>query len=679
MRTRTRKGPEEGPLKKSEDLLQLALRAAHAGPWAWDLQSGQGFWSEEFYLLLGVSPETEPLPYANWQRLVHPADRQRADQELQSAIAERRTIDLDFRIQRPDGAVRWLNFKGQAAYGPDGTPVRMVGLSMDITDRKQTEEALRKSEAELRLVADSAPVFIAHCGRDLRFRFVNAAYATRLGLRPEDLIGKTIPEVLGEEAYESFRQHVETVLRGERVAFEREVPYERIGRHVMHCLYVPELDDAGAVQGWVAVVMDVTERRQAEDSLRQAQKALKEADRRKDEFLAMLAHELRNPLAPIRNAVGVLERLDSPDPRLEKMREVIDRQTEQLTRLVDDLLDVSRITQGKIALHREVIDLARIVGRAIETSRPLIDANGHRLLVTLPHAPIWIEGDLSRLAQVVSNLLNNAAKYTETGGTIWLTAEYRHGEVSLRVRDTGVGMPAEVLPRIFDLFNQADRSLERAQGGLGIGLTIVRRLVEMHGGRVAAFSPGPGQGSEFVVHLPVVTERMREAEAHSVHAADIADTDQAAPDAPASMASAASMASTASTTSSDSPPAPSTGYRVLVVDDNQDSAESLEILLQGEGYEVRIAHDGPSGIEVAQAFHPHVVLLDIGLPGIDGYGVAHHLRGQTETQDAVLIALTGYGQTKDRQRTKAAGFDHHLVKPIHYDELASLIRSLVLV
>ena len=660
------KGPEEGPLEEGEALLKLALRAAQAGSWAWDLQSGQGYWSKEFYLLLGVSPETEPLSYANWQRLVHPADRQRAGEELRSALSDQCPIDLDFRIQRPDGAVRWLNSKGQASYGPDGTPLRVVGLSIDITDRKQTEEALRKSEAELHLVADSAPVSIAHCDRDLRFKFVNTTYTARLGLRPEDLIGKTIPEVLGKEAYESFRQHVETVLGGERVTFEIEIPYERIGRHVMHCLYVPEFDSAGAVLGWVAVVMDVTERRQAEDSLRQAEQALKEADRRKDEFLAMLAHELRNPLAPIRNAVEVLERLDSPDSRFEKMREVIGRQTEQLTRLVDDLLDVSRITQGKITLQKEVIDLERIVGRAIETSRPLIDASGHRLLVTLPHEPVWLVGDLSRLSQVLANLLNNAAKYTESGGTLWLTAECRHGEVSLRVRDTGMGMPAEILPRIFDLFSQADRSLDRAQGGLGIGLTIVRRLVEMHGGRVAASSPGPGQGSEFVVHLPVLTEMMREAEAHALDAVDLTNADATAPDSPAS------------TTSTASTLAPSTGYRVLVVDDNQDSAESLEILLQAEGYEVRLAHDGPSGIEVAHAFQPHVVLLDIGLPGIDGYGVAHHLRQQPETQDAVLIALTGYGQARDRQRSKVAGFDHHLVKPIHYDELASLIRSLVL-
>ncbi|MGH9767906.1 MAG: ATP-binding protein, partial [Blastocatellia bacterium] len=399
--------------------------------------------------------------------------------------------------------------------------------------------------------------------------------------------------------------------------------------------------------GYVGCNVDVHDREMAEESLR-------EADRRKDEFLAMLAHELRNPLAPIRNAVHILNRLDLSDERLEWSRGVIERQVEHLTRLVDDLLDVSRITQGKITLRKEKLDLMTVVGRALETSRPLIDARKHQLTVSLPSESVRLKGDLLRLAQVVSNLLNNAAKYTDEGGAIWLTAETDGEEVMLRVKDNGMGIPAEELPHIFDLFIQAERSLDRAQGGLGIGLTLVRSIVELHGGRVEAFSDGPGQGSEFVARLPLLAHAPREA------------------------LGASRVGRVGRDVKTTAPPVLSKRRRVLVVDDNVDSAESLAVMLTLEGHEAMVAHDGPSAIELARAFQPQVALLDIGLPRMNGYEVARLLRKLPGGREMTLIALTGYGQVEDKQRSREAGFDHHLTKPVNYDTLMSLINSMIL-
>jgi signal transduction histidine kinase/DNA-binding response OmpR family regulator len=368
---------------------------------------------------------------------------------------------------------------------------------------------------------------------------------------------------------------------------------------------------------------------------------IQESDRLKNEFLAMLAHELRNPLAPIRNAVHVLQLPAAGPEQQQWAKEVISRQLQQMVRLVDDLLDVSRITRGKIQLQVEPVDVAGVVERAVEISRPLIDVRRHALHVGMPPGPIRVEVDPARVAQVVANLLNNAAKYTEEGGTIWLNVERADHTVVFRVRDTGIGIPPEVLPKVFDLFTQADRALDRSQGGLGIGLTLVRRLVELHGGSVEASSPGPNQGSEFVVRLPVVI------------------------DAPEGQPPAGGAA-----------PRPGTpSFRVLVVDDNVDAAESLSLLLGMMGQVVRTAHDGVAALEAAEAFQPDVVLLDIGLPRMDGHEVARQLRRRGLT-DALLVAITGYGQEADRARSREAGFDRHLVKPVDPDTLAELFASL---
>ncbi len=368
---------------------------------------------------------------------------------------------------------------------------------------------------------------------------------------------------------------------------------------------------------------------------------LRHADRRKDEFLALLAHELRNPLAPVRNAVTIMRMKNSDDPELAWCRDVIERQANQLTRLVDDLLDVSRITRGKITLRIETLDLGTVIDAAVETSRPLIDAQKHELVVTLPKNRVRIEGDLTRLTQVVANLLNNAAKYQNERGRIELTAACEGGDAVISVTDQGVGITPEMLAQVFELFSQGERAPDRAQGGLGIGLSLVKNLVEMHGGSVGAVSAGLGKGSKFMVRLPTVS-------------AEPAALTTPTPDS-AVVTAAQSL-------------------RVLVVDDSTDAAESLAKLLRLAGHEVLVAHDGQRALEIAAAGRPSVMLLDIGLPGMDGYEVCRRLR-QQGFSDARIIAVTGYGQERDRQRSREAGFDSHTIKPVDPSELMKLVTG----
>jgi signal transduction histidine kinase/DNA-binding response OmpR family regulator len=365
---------------------------------------------------------------------------------------------------------------------------------------------------------------------------------------------------------------------------------------------------------------------------------IQDNDRRKNEFLAMLAHELRNPLAPVWSAVEVLRLKGTADPELNWARDVIDRQVRHLVRLVDDLLDVSRITRGKIKLYPEVLDVAGVVASAVETSRPLVEAHAHLLAVSLPEGPLRVHADPARLTQVLTNLLNNAAKYTPDGGQIWLSAAPDGGEAVFRVRDTGAGIPRDMLSKVFDLFTQVDRSLDRSEGGLGIGLTLVRRLVELHGGRVAAFSEGPGRGSEFVVRLPLLS----------------------------SESGPSTVAGGGAAPGADSIKAP---CRVLVVDDNTSAADGLAVLLRLSGHEVQLAHDGETALEAAGTFRPDVILLDIGLPGVDGYEVARRLRAQPASREVMLVAISGYGQDDDLERSRQAGFDHHFIKPVDFSTL----------
>jgi signal transduction histidine kinase/ActR/RegA family two-component response regulator len=373
--------------------------------------------------------------------------------------------------------------------------------------------------------------------------------------------------------------------------------------------------------------------------------ALGDASRRKDEFLAMLGHELRNPLAPIRHALQIMRLAGSDSVEVGQARDLMERQVQNLVRLIDDLLDVSRITRGKIHLRKERLDLATVVQSALEISRPHLEAAGHELTVALPPKPLYVQADAARLAQVVANLLNNATKYTEPGGRIWLTAEREGAQAVVRVRDTGIGIPAEMLPDIFGMFVQVDSALERSQGGLGIGLTLVKSLVEMHGGGVEACSAGPRQGSEFVVRLPLAPEgrASQEEERHLQEP---------------------------------QPPDRLPALRILVVDDNRESADSLGLLMKLVGHDVRVAYDGPAAVEVARTFQPQVLLQDLQLPGMSGFEVARRIREQPATGNVLFVALTGYGSDEDRRRCLEGGFDHHLVKPVDFCTLQQVLASL---
>ncbi len=374
---------------------------------------------------------------------------------------------------------------------------------------------------------------------------------------------------------------------------------------------------------------------------RQYAAALKDADRRKDEFLATLAHELRNPLAPIRNGLKIMTM--SPDNKTSgDITDMMDRQLTHLVRLIDDLLDVSRISEGKIDLRREPIQLRDAINAAVETSRPLVDEGKHKLILDISEEPLWLKADMTRIAQIVSNLINNAAKYTPEGGRIMVAARPKDGRVSISVVDNGIGIPADMLPRVFDLFTQVEHNVGRAQGGLGIGLALVKRLVEMHGGTIRAQSEGPGKGSAFTVELSLTEPPEVLASKPDVKTVDDGEK----------------------------------GLRILVVDDNVPSAQTMGWMLEMIGHHPTLAHDGPEALEAAKAQHPDVILLDIGMPGMSGYDVARALRQDADFKDTVLIAQTGWGQDRDKQQAFEAGFNHHLVKPVGLDQFADLLANI---
>jgi len=401
-------------------------------------------------------------------------------------------------------------------------------------------------------------------------------------------------------------------------------------------------DESGKPNGFATVSQNVTERREMLDEVRALATNLSEADRRKNEFLATLAHELRNPLAPISNAVQVLRRRGAGDvDAVESSSELLERQVAQMSRLVDDLIDMSRITSGRIELRKERIDLSTVVTHAVETTRPQFRSMNQELRIAIPEEPVMLYADPARLTQVLGNLLNNACKFSNRGGKVWLTVAPENGDVDIRVRDNGIGMTQDEIPRVFDMFTQLDTSLERSRDGLGIGLTLVRTLVELHGGSITVHSEGRGRGSEFVVRLPRVAK-----------------------------------GETMPATNHDAPAPVVPRRRILIVDDNEDGATSLSMLLNLVGHQTFTANDGHEALSAFERIRPDVALLDIGLPGINGFEVARRIRELPFGREAVLIAVTGWGQEDDRSRSRAAGFDAHLVKPVNHEELTKLLAAM---
>ena len=611
---------------------------------------------------------------------IHPDDVGRVRAVWADALRTAQPVNVETRLLRADGAFLWHLNRAHPLLDGAGKVLRWIGTSTNVHD---VREASERSAFLLSLSAELAPMGNPQelvCAAMIRLRErLGTALVTLVEL--DEVLGEAVVlrqrrsegsqiEVAGlplrpfRELASRARQGLLTVIRDLRQDGSASYLYDRWfgldgvgavlsapllqGGSLVALLSVVEAQprdwtasEVELVQRVADIVWPAFEKARADRSV---EEALKEMNRRKDEFLAMLGHELRNPLAPICSAVKIVKVHSSGNPQLEWAGSVIERQTRHLVRLVDDLLDVSRIVRGQIVLQRDEVDLAEVIRHGVETSGPLIEARHHRLHVQLPPGPLPVLGDLTRLAQVLANLLNNAAKYTDEGGDIWLEAHQESAQAQLRVRDSGAGIAPWLLPRVFELFTQAERTLDRAQGGLGIGLTLVKLLVEMHGGNVEAVSAGLGQGAEFIVRLPLKSGSSASVERVGTRGRGAVQEEEP--------------------------------MRVLVVDDNVDAADSTAMLLSMDGYDAHSVHSAQAALEAAETLKPDVVLLDIGLPEMDGYDVAKKLRALRQNARPTIVALTGYGQPADRDRAARAGFDEFLVKPVELEALSGLLKSL---
>ncbi len=507
----------------------------------------------------------------------------------------------------------------------------------DISERRRGQQALAASERRYRAIGESIDYGVWICDAEGKNTYTSESFLRLVGLSQNECSTFGWGAVLHpDDANATIAAWKKCV--AEKGRWDREHRFKGVDGqwHSVLARGVPVLDEKGRVTSWVGINLDISRLKQVESELR-------DADRRKDEFLATLAHELRNPLAPLVNSLEILKMPGLTAEITTRTREMMERQVHHLVRLVDDLMDVSRVMRGKIELRLEQVELAKLVARAVETAQPMIDAQHHQLDISLPAMPLLLNVDPVRLAQVISNLLMNAGKYTEPKGRIWLTAREENGQAVMSVRDNGIGIASDILGNIFDLFVQADSSSTKSQGGLGIGLTLVRNLVEMHDGTVEAHSDGCGLGSEFIVRLPLTRT--------------------------SSVAQAASVPTT-------SPSTGSSGLRLLVVDDNTDAASSLAMLLEIRGHEVRVANSGAAALETVATYTPDLVLLDLGMPLMDGYEVSRRMRKIPAMKQAVMAALTGWNQEEDRRKTAEAGFDHHFVKPPEPQLLENLLKEL---
>jgi len=664
-------------LRESNERLQLALYAGRMGTWEWHIRTHQVVWSPSLEAIHGLVPGTFPGTFTAFQEDIHPDDRERVLAAITQALEQRQEYHIEYRLVWSDGSIHWAEARGRLFYDETGEPVQMMGVCTDITEHKETEQRLKEQTRIAQTLNRIGHTLAAELDLDKLVQLITDESTVLVDAEIGAFFYKVIDDTGGmyrlhalsgipQEAFDGSLFSCNTSLfdttfqgegavrldditqdpRYESNSLRYDRPEERLP--VRSYLAVPVSSRSGEILGGLFFGHSrprVFEKADEQIMIGVAAQAaiaidnarlygeVREAARRKDEFLAMLAHELRNPLAPIRTGLDLLA-LEIGD------NEIIGRmkaQVEHMVRLVDDLLDVSRIMQGKIELKKESIALVQVLNRAVETIRPLIDAQQHELTISLPEQPINLEADPVRLAQVISNLLHNAAKYTGKGGRIWLSAQQEGNIAVIRVRDNGLGIEPDLLPQVFELFTQSQRSIDRSQGGLGIGLTVARTLVEMHKGTITAHSPGEGWGSEFVVRIPVPSFEPP------------------------------------STKPPQPEPTPNGGC-ILVVEDNPDVARIQQLLLSRLGpYQVYTAHDGPTALEAARAHRPDLILLDIGLPGMNGYEVARRLRHDPLFQQTLIVALSGYGQAEDRRRSKEAGFDEHLTKPPSLASLRALL------
>lgn len=588
--------------------------------------------------LTGWTQEAVGQPLGSVIRLFNEESGEPVEVPTVQALIEGRTLTLPDHslLVAKDGSELSISDSAALIRSDKGEVAGLVLVFRDITERRRAERALAKTQSYADDIIETLREPFLVLDADLRVKTANRSFYESFVVAKEETENVLLYDLgNGQWDIPSLRKLLDEVLTRNKAVHDFEVEhfFPILGRKSMLLNARPFPPDSKHPELILLAVQDVS-------ALRERADELAETNRHKDEFLATLAHELRNPLAPIRNAVQYLG-MDGLTPRDVKAgRDVISRQVTVMVRLIDDLLDMSRISRNKLDIRKQRVELSEVIEHAVEGSQPLIEQCGHELTISLPPQPLYLDADAIRLAQVFSNLLNNAAKYTKAGGHIWLTAGQEGSDAVISVRDDGIGLPREMLPRIFDMFTQVDRSLERSQGGLGIGLSLVRRLLDLHDGTIEANSKGADQGSEFIVRLPLIPQSL-ETPPNSDHI----------------------------------PRRRLSGSRILVVDDNKDSADSLGMLLRLKGNEVRIAHDGLEAVRVAETFHPELVLLDIGLPKLNGYDVARHIRQQPWSKDAILVALTGWGQEEDRRRSKEAGFDFHIVKPLELSGLESLLAG----
>jgi len=629
----------DAALRESEARFRSALRAGRMGSWETDYETMTRTWSAEGMGLFGLAlPDGRGQvggPNDEYVAALHPDDRHLA-QRFRQLADQQDSFAAEYRIVRPDGTKLWLSGRGSVVQrGPDGRAQRLISIMADATESKQVEEQLRieRERLDMALAAGNMGAYDMDLEQGVLW-WSHKTYAL-FGVDPAQFVPtpENVLALLHPDDRENFSQR-----RAQAIAEQRPFVHEfRVQRpdgtltwlgHRGQAVY----DAHGRPVRNFGITMDITERKQLEEVLR-------DADRKKDRFIAILAHELRNPLAPIRNAVNVMRKTGPATATAAWCHDVIDRQVGQMARLLDDLLDVSRLSRGQLRLRLQSIELAAVIEQAIETAQPLIDAGRHAFTVALPPQPLALSGDLTRLAQVFSNILINAAKYTPPQGEITLAVQQQDHTAVVTITDSGIGIAAHDLPGIFDMFGQVESASHRSQGGQGIGLSLAKGLVEMHGGSIAAISEGEGRGCCFEVVLPLA-QATRGPDASVVY-------DAATPQA---------------------------GLRILIADDLPDAADSLALLLQAMGHAVDVAYDGEHALRRAEDLRPDVVLLDLGMPRLTGYEVCRRIRAAPWGAGTVLIAQSGWGQAQDRARTREAGFDHHVVKPVQVEALTPLFR-----
>jgi PAS domain S-box-containing protein len=640
-RTETELARTAEVLAQERERLAIALRTGQMGVYEWTPSRNEVWWSPETFAVFGQDPATFQPTVEAFQELVHPDDRADLWKKTQEAVERRELFIHEYRIRRPDGATRWVFNQSRVAVSESGEIERITGVAVDITDRKFAQQALVESERRYRVLADAMPQIVYITRADGQKEYLNEQWRT--------YTGRTVagPDVMKE-----------LVHADDLPALFQLWERARTAGHIFTCEFrlrnqcgeyrwfltraVPLHDSQGQIVRWFGTSTDIHDRKLVALENARLVEELKESDRRKDEFLSILAHELRNPLAPLRTGLELLT-LSQDDPEVSSQaRAIMQRQLEHMVRLIDDLLDLTRISRGKITLQRQVLSMADVLQSALETSQPLIDERNQQLKLDLTPEELLVNGDSTRLSQILSNLLNNAAKYTEQGGRIRLSLR-RHGDqAEVTVEDNGVGIPLSMQAHVFDMFTQVDRTIEKSQGGLGIGLWIVKQLTELHGGDIHVQSAGPGQGSCFTLRLPLA-----------------GDTDQPR----------ISNGTAPGTRTTDA-------WTILVVDDNRDAANSLSQLLQKRGHQVSVAYDGEEAIRVAETCRPDAILMDLGMPRISGYDACRQIRSRLSGRPVVIIACTGWGQPADRQRSTSAGFDLHLVKPLNVDLLEQSIRTI---